>query len=449
MFSVIMRTKNEERWIAQCVRKIRSQSIKDVEIVLVDNKSTDKTILRAQHEYPDIKVIEIDEYRPGLAINLGIRASTGKYIAILSAHCLPIDENWLKHLFDNLKDPKVAGVYGRQIPMRFSSSIDKRDLLVTFGLDKRIQRKDSFFHNANSMIRRDIWEKYPFDEDVTNIEDRVWGKKVIESGYTLVYEPEAAVQHYHGIHQNNDEERVNNVVQIMEELNLHKSYKTDDLLTPGKLEVAAIIPVKLEAENQGIIDPLLKLTVNSALESNYIKKIIVSTDSELIAEKSKKLGAEVPFLRPPELSAKGVRVDKVLIYTLEQLELQGYYPDIVVPLEVIHPFRPQGLVDSLIEQLIERGLDTLIPGFAENRLGWWKKDNNFIRVDNFSTLRSEREPLHIGLISLGCATYPEIIRKGSRIGKRVGLFEIKDPIPTIEIRSKEDLEAVQRYLSIF
>ena len=134
---------------------------------------------------------------------------------------------------------------------------------------------------------------------------------------------------------------------------------------------------------------------------------------------------------------------------MEQLELQGYYPDIVVPLEIIHPFRPEGLVDSLIEQLIEQGLDTIIPGFAESRLGWWKKDTDFIRVDNFSTRRSEREPLHIGLISLGCATYPEVIRKGSRLGSKVGLFEIKDPIPTIEIRGKDDMDAVKKYLSSF
>ncbi len=446
MISVIIRTRNEERWIAQCIQKIRSQSVRDIEIILVDNKSTDKTITRARHEYPGIKVIEIDEYRPGLALNLGIRASAGQYIAILSSHCLPVDENWLQHLMDNLKQPRVAGVYGRQIPMRFSSSIDKRDLLLTFGLDKRLQKKDSFFHNANSMIRRDIWEQYPFDEDVTNIEDRVWGKKVIEAGHTLVYEPEAAVHHYHGIHQNNNKERVNNVIQILEGLNLHK---VDNSLDPSKLEVAAIIPVKLEKGNEGIIDTLLERTIRPALESRYINRVIVSTDSKLIAEKIKGLGAEAPFLRPPELSASDIRVDEVLNYTLEQLELKGYYPDIVVPLEIIHPFRPEGLIDNLIEQLIEQGLDTLIPGFAEKRLGWWEKDKNFIRVDNFSTHRSEREPLHIGLISLGCATYPEIIRKGSRLGKRVGLFEIKDPISTIEIRNQDDMDAVKKYLSAF
>jgi glycosyltransferase involved in cell wall biosynthesis len=417
MVSVIIRTKNEERWIAQCIKKIKSQSITDIEIVLVDNKSTDKTITRARHEFPGIKVIELDEYRPGLAINEGIRASAGHYIAILSSHCLPVDENWLQHLMDNLNQPLVAGVYGRQIPMRFTSSVDKRDLLLTFGLDKRLQKKDSFFHNANSMIRRETWEKYPFDENITNIEDRVWGKMMIEAGYTLVYEPEAAVHHYHGIHQNNNKERVDNVVQILEGLNLHKSHRGADYMDPSKLEIAAIIPVKLDKENEEIIDILLERTIRPTLTSSYINRIIVSSDSKVIAEKITALGAEAPFLRPPELSENDIRVDEVLNYTLEQLELQEYYPDIVVPLEIIHPFRPAGLIDHLIE--------------------------------HFSTHRSEREPLHIGLISLGCATYPEIIRRGSRLGERVGLFEIKDPISTIEIRNQDDMDAVRKYISEF
>ena len=56
----------------------------------------------------------------------------------------------------------------------------------------------------------------PIDEQVTNIEDRVWEKEVIEAGYTLAYDPEAAVFHHHGLHQGNDEKRASGVVSILE-----------------------------------------------------------------------------------------------------------------------------------------------------------------------------------------------------------------------------------------
>ena len=64
--------------------------------------------------------------------------------------------------------------------MDFSSDEDKRDLLIVFGEDERIQKKDSFFHNANSIIKRDIWEEINFNNEVENIEDRIWAGEIFK-----------------------------------------------------------------------------------------------------------------------------------------------------------------------------------------------------------------------------------------------------------------------------
>lgn len=444
MISIIIRTKNEERWIDQCIRKVLNQTIKDIEIILVDNQSTDKTIKRARQIYPQIKVVEIGLYRPGMAINEGIRISHGSFLTILSAHCLPMNDDWLEKLLDDFEDSSVAGVYGRQIPMNFSSPLDKRDLMVTFGLDKRIQRRDTFFNNANSMIRRDIWINHQFDEKVTNIEDRVWAKEVIEAGYVLIYEPEAPVYHYHGIHQNSTKERCENVVRIMEGLDLQPKKELENPINPMELEIVAIIPIRQHtSESVDFNEPLILKTVNSALASRYINRVIISTDSESIAEKTKSWGVEAPFLRSEDLSSNKVRVDKVLQYSLDQLESDGYFPNLVVPLEITYPFRQDGLLDNLIDQLLEQGLDTVITGFSEYRPCWFKKEDSLVRVDDFTRMRQQREPLHIGLLSLGCVTYPEFIRKGTRLGEKIGICEIKDPIATIEIRDCKDLKLVE------
>ena len=198
--SIIIRTKNEEKWIESCLKSIFNQSFKKFEVILVDNESTDQTVKIAKKF--KIKILKISNFKPGLAINAGIRKSSGNIIVCISGHCIPVNNSWLKNLIKDLNKKKVAGVYGRQEPLSFSSDLDKRDLINTFGLDKKIQTKDTFFHNANSAFRKDVWKKFPFDEDVTNIEDRVWGQKVIESGYKIIYEPKANVFHYHGIHHN-------------------------------------------------------------------------------------------------------------------------------------------------------------------------------------------------------------------------------------------------------
>ena len=329
MISVIIRSRNEERWIRECLRRIQAQSIQDVEVILVDNGSQDRTVARAEVTWPGIQVIQIEDYTPGKAINAGIRAAQGVYIAILSAHCLPVGDDWLATLKAALEDDKVAGVYGRQIPTSYSSALDKRDLLVTFGLDRRVQQKDIFFHNANSMLRRATWEQYPFDEEVSNIEDRVWGKTVIDAGYVLVYEPDAAVYHYHGIYQNNDEARVQGAVRIMEEL--ERSEEAGQPVDPASLEIAAIIPVRTSAGGVDADERLLRLSIEAAQAAEHIDRVIVASDDKALTGKVAAWGAEAPFVRPAALSKSGVRSDQVLQFTLKQLEDQGYSPDLIVP----------------------------------------------------------------------------------------------------------------------
>ena len=209
LVSIIVRTKNEERWIAPCLRAVFGQTYGNIEVILVDNNSTDQTLKRAQ-EFP-VKVVRIADFTPGKAINDGIRASRGDIIVCLSGHCVPVKKVWLENLVRDLSNPGVAGVYGRQEPLSYSSDLDKRDLLTVFGLDRKVQIKDSFFHNANSAMLRSMWDRVPFDEDTSNIEDRLWGQKVIAAGHRIVYEPEASVYHWHGIHQDLDPERARNI----------------------------------------------------------------------------------------------------------------------------------------------------------------------------------------------------------------------------------------------
>lgn len=438
MISIIIRSRNEERWIRECLRRIKQQTEQDIEVILVDNDSSDRTVARAKEELADLKLVTIDQYQPGKAINAGIRASKGEYIAILSAHCLPVEDSWLAALLANCAEANVAGVYGRQIPTSFSSPQDKRDLLVTFGLDKRIQKKDIFFHNANSLIRRDIWEQYPFDESVGNIEDRVWAKQVIDAGFVLVYEPEAAVYHYHGIYQNNDAQRVEGAVRVMEILE-GADPASGKPLDPKTWEIAAIIPVRGKA---GLADSnlqLLEKSITAARDSKYIDRVFIATDDKKLAAQAAELGVEAPFVRPATLSAPNVRTDEVLQYALAQLEEKGYSPDLIVPLEVTYPFRPAGLLDTLIELVSEFGLDTAIAASSEYRPYWQKNSDGVILVEEYAHSRQERMPLHVGLLSLGCVTYAEFIRQGSRLGKRIGVYEVNDPLATIEIRSESDL----------
>jgi len=450
VISVIIRTRNEERWIRPCLEGVLRQQVEQsIEIVLVDNSSSDKTIERARSICPELVLVELSEFLPGHALNEGIRASRGEYIVCLSAHCPPVDKNWLANLLKNLDDDLVAGVYGRQVATSFTSAVDKRDLLLTFGLDRRVQQRDTFFHNANSMMRRYIWEQFPFDEAITNIEDRLWGKAVIEAGYQIVYEPEAAVFHHHGIHQDNRPDRARNVVQIIEENvpDLHPEIFSDPF-DPRQLDVVALIPLSSSGAPADSSRRLIAQTIQAAKNAQYINRVFVVADNEEIAKVAIELGAEAPFLRPVGLSGKSIRADEVLKVFLEKLEDTGFIPDVVVPMEVLYPFRPEGLIDGVILHLLTGGFDTVIAGYPEYRPCWRSENGHYEPISTTDEPRFERNPINIGLPSLACATYPTNIRMGNRLLGKVGIYEVTSPLASIEVRTQEQIQILTELIEL-
>lgn len=214
--SVVIRTRNEARWIGACLFAVRNQDHPPLEIVLVDNESTDDTVAIARRFGCTVLTIPEGEFNFSRALNMGIRASQGELVAILSGHCVPVHEQWISRLAMHFDDDSVVAAYGKQEPLPDSSPYDKRDLWITFGLDRKRQKRDYFFHNANSMIRRRVWEECPFNENIQGVEDQDWAKKILRNGSVIVYEPTAGVFHHHGIHHDRNAERVNRVVRVIE-----------------------------------------------------------------------------------------------------------------------------------------------------------------------------------------------------------------------------------------
>ncbi len=433
IISIVIRTKNEERWILKCLEQINKQTFRDFEIILVDNNSTDKTVQKAIIAGVK-KIFVIKNFLPGKALNLGIKKSLGEYIVCLSAHCIPTNKDWLKNLIKNFKlESNVAGVYGRQEPMEFSKDSDKRDLFLVFGLDRKVQIKDSFFHNANSIIKKSIWENIKFDEKITNIEDRLWGEKIIQSGYKIIYEPSASVFHHHGIHQDGNQVRLRNVVNIIQSYS--KNFSQGNL-DPKRLNIVAIIPSKGPLKKNGK-DVLIRHTINKAKKSKFIKKVIVSTDNKQTRNFAIKNGAECPFLRPKKLSMSNVNLRTVQKFSLSELERNKIFPDLIIHLEETYPFRDKDLIDQAIKVLLKNGYDTVIA--AKEEKGWlWKEDTNgYFKIEEGDIPQKIKKKTYLGLHGICCVTYPEFIRNGSLIGKNIGLFPLKNHLSIIEIRDNE------------
>ena len=114
-------------------------------------------------------------------------------------------------------------------------------------------------------------------------------------------------------------------------------------------------------KNKNIVDfkglPLIAHTIKSSNESDLITKTIVSTNSNEYADISKKFNAEVPFLRPEEISQDFSRDSEVYIHIIESLKLSD--DDIIVHLRPTNPIRKKGLIDSVIKDLIKKDLPAI------------------------------------------------------------------------------------------
>jgi glycosyltransferase involved in cell wall biosynthesis len=219
MISVVVRTKNEEAWLPRCLSAVSRQAGCTHEIIVVDNESSDRSLEIAHRYGCRIVPLTNQEFTFGRSLNVGIRAAHGDFVAMISGHCIPLHDQWLATLRAAFDHADVAGVYGRQEPLPDTDPLDKRDLWTTFGVERRRQRRDYFFHNANAMIRRSIWQVEPFDEQIAGVEDRAWARRILARGLQIVYEPLASVYHYHGIHHGRDQKRAERVARVIEIIN--------------------------------------------------------------------------------------------------------------------------------------------------------------------------------------------------------------------------------------
>ena len=98
--------------------------------------------------------------------------------------------------------------------------------------------------------------------------------------------------------------------------------------------------------------PLIAYTIEHALGCRSITRTIVSTDDEEIADVSRRFGAEVPFMRPPELATDTATDLDVFRHALLWLADHGYSPDLVVHLRATNPLRHVELLERAVRAMI-------------------------------------------------------------------------------------------------
>jgi glycosyltransferase involved in cell wall biosynthesis len=175
--TVLIRAFNEERWLPEVFAALHKQRYRDFEVLLVDSGSVDSTRDIAAANGARIHRLRSEDFTFGHSLNVGVTQARGSLIAILSAHAIPADENWLGQLLEPLRDPDVAMVYGGQRGHRISKFSEFLDFERMFPeTPHEVSVDEPFANNANSAVKRKLWETHRFDEGLPGLEDIEWAK---------------------------------------------------------------------------------------------------------------------------------------------------------------------------------------------------------------------------------------------------------------------------------
>ncbi len=134
------------------------------------------------------------------------------------------------------------------------------------------------------------------------------------------------------------------------------------------LEILGLVPARggskgIPGKNLAVLGgkTLVTRAVQSGLESRFVNRVILSTDSEAIAAEGKRAGAGVPFMRPAELAADSAPTAPAVRHALTWLEEnEGYRPDILVLLQPTAPLRQARHVDEAVALLVESGARSVV-----------------------------------------------------------------------------------------
>lgn len=214
LVSVVIPTRDGAATLGEVLDALFAQRLPFAfEVVLVDSGSRDATLDVARRHPVRVHRIRPEEFDHGETRNLGVRLAKGDPVALLTQDATPATPDFLAQLVRPFEDPRVAGVYGRQIPRADCDVVTRRQLegwltgrsepaLAALDADSLEQLPPlarlelCTFDNVCSALRRPVWEKIPFPRASFG-EDVAWGRAVISEGFALAYEPRAAVHHSH------------------------------------------------------------------------------------------------------------------------------------------------------------------------------------------------------------------------------------------------------------
>lgn len=201
-------------------------------------------------------------------------------------------------------------------------------------------------------------------------------------------------------------------------------------------------------------ETLIERPIRHALQSKYIDDVVVTTDSQEIADLAEKAGANVPFIRPDNLAEDLTTTEATLQHALLTYEKKvGFKFDICVFLTATDIFRNPDWIDEAIMKLNNnKNLESVFVGYKTHKNFWeQQEDGSWRRLKDWMSIYSSRQ-VRRNIVredtGLACASRAYLWREGKRIGDRVEVILTDDDFTSIDIHHEDDLMLAEAAIAI-
>lgn len=215
LVSLVILNWNGKRWLKQCLPTVKKINYPSLEVVIVNNGSTDDSVDFLKKYYPTIKVVEIKKNRGYAgANNLGVKATKGKYVLLMN-NDTKVTPSFLNKLVEDMEnDPRLGAVQPQMRSMIYPKLLDSVGSFLTFtGFmyhfgymkphAKKMYQKPLYAYSIKGacflMRRKDYLDLGGLDEDfVCYVEETDLCHRIWLSGKKVLYEPRSIMYHWGG-----------------------------------------------------------------------------------------------------------------------------------------------------------------------------------------------------------------------------------------------------------
>ena len=435
LVSVYIVNHNYGRFLQQAIDSVLKQTLKDFEIIFIDNGSDDDSREKLEKYFSNKKIKIILQKNIGLnaANNIALKFARGKYIMRLDADDY-LDKNALEIMCLTLEKKKNLGLV---FPDYFTVDENNNILNLIRRHDfTEVTLLDQPAHGACTMIRRDYLQTVGGYDESYHCQDGwdLWVKLIKNYGVTNINLPLFFYrQHDSNLTKNHSKILDTRAKILKKNAQVSKPIKNCLAVIPirgKKIDKTSLAMNKLG--NQMVLD----WTIESALNAKRVSNVIVTTPDEEIIEyiKNKYKKKVKTFKRNWQMARFGITVDQTLTDLFDNLPKNLNHFQSVCVLYIEYPFRNSKFIDMSLDTMDIFGTERVISMKPVNKFMYKHSGQSMSPVHSSFYVKQENNEFFEESGGIYLVRRGSMLRKSDN-DKRIGHVNV-DEISGLDINSK-------------